>query len=80
MGREPLSIVYGKRRTLQKVMGLNPGTVYWMDIFSHIFAVKIVMMSFEKTKSKRKRGRGWPIFEKILTTKHSKVWHVTLAK
>ena len=27
-----------------KVMGSNPGTVYWMDILSHIFVVKIVMM------------------------------------
>ena len=25
-------------------MGSNPGTVYWMDIFSHIIVVKIVMM------------------------------------
>ena len=27
-----------------KVVGSNPGTVYWMDIFSHILDVKIVMM------------------------------------
>ena len=27
-----------------KVVGLNPGTIYWMDIFSHIIVVKIVMM------------------------------------
>ena len=27
-----------------KVVGSNPGTVYWMDIFTHIFVVKIVMM------------------------------------
>ena len=26
------------------VVGLNSGTVYWMDILSHIFVVKIVMM------------------------------------
>ena len=26
------------------VMGSNPSTVYWMDIFLHIFVVKIVMM------------------------------------
>ena len=26
-----------------KVVGSNPGTVYWMDIFSHIIVVKIVM-------------------------------------
>ena len=27
-----------------KVMGFNLGTVYWMDIFSHLFVVKTVMM------------------------------------
>ena len=26
-----------------KVVSLNPGTLYWMDIFSHLFVVKIVM-------------------------------------
>ena len=26
-----------------KVVGSNHGTIYWMDIFSHIFVVKIVM-------------------------------------
>ena len=35
---------------------------HWMDIFSHIFVVKIVMF-LEKTENKRKRGRGWPIFK-----------------
>ena len=25
------------------VVGSNTGTIYWMDIFSHIFVVKIVM-------------------------------------
>ena len=27
-----------------KVVGSNPGTIYWMDISSHVFVVKIVMM------------------------------------
>ena len=26
-----------------KVVGSNPGTIYWMDIFTHQFVVKIVM-------------------------------------
>ena len=26
-----------------KVVGSNPSTIYWMDIFSHLFVVKIVM-------------------------------------
>jgi len=25
-------------------VGSNPGTVYWMDMFSHIFVVKILKM------------------------------------
>ena len=35
-----------------KVVGLNPSTIYWMDIFSHLFAVKIVMLvgMFDKTR------------------------------
>ena len=32
------------------VVGSNPGTIYWMDIFSHIFVVKIIMMFFEKNR------------------------------
>ena len=32
------------RDSHSKVVGSNPGTVHWMDIFSHIFVVKIVMM------------------------------------
>ena len=28
---------------IPKVVGSNPDTVYWMDIFSHLFVVKIVM-------------------------------------
>ena len=27
----------------KKVVSSNPGTIYWMDIFSHLFVVKIVM-------------------------------------
>ena len=37
-----------------KVVGSNPGT--WMDIFSHLFVVKIVM-SVWKDENKWKRGR-----------------------
>ena len=28
----------------RKAVGSNPGAVYWMDIFSHWFGVKIVSM------------------------------------
>ena len=39
IGREPWSSGYGKKLT-SKVVGSNPGNVYWMDIFSHIFFYK----------------------------------------
>ena len=35
---------------VQKVVSLNPDTVYWMDICSHLFVVKITICVFEKTK------------------------------
>ena len=44
-----------------KVVGLNPSTVDWMDIFSHLFVVKFVMFVW-KDKNKWKRCWGWPIF------------------
>ena len=34
-----------------------------MEIFSHCFAVKIVVM---KTENKRERGRGWAIKKHLL--------------
>ena len=33
-----------------------------LDIFLHLFVVKIVKF-FKKSKNKRKRSRGWPIFK-----------------
>ena len=42
-------------------MGSNPSTIYWMDIFSHIFVVKIVMFVW-KDENKLKRGQGLAIF------------------
>ena len=47
-----------------KVVSSNPSTVYWMDIFSQIFVVRIVMFVL-KDENKLKRGRGWPIFKKL---------------
>ena len=44
----------------QKVVSSNPGTVYWMDIFSHLFVVRIVM--FEKTKINEKETEDGPFF------------------
>ena len=42
LGGSPGLLVIGETRD-SKVMGSNPSTIYWMDIFSHTFVVKIVM-------------------------------------
>ena len=47
-----------------KGRGFEIGTVYWMDIFSHIFVVKICNVCLKKTENKRKRRLGWPILKK----------------
>ena len=42
------------------VLGLNPGTVYWMDIFSHVFVVKYCDdVCLKRPKINNKRGRRW---------------------
>ena len=46
-----------------KVVRANPDTVYWMDIFSNLFVVKIVICIW-KDENKWKRGRDRPIFLK----------------
>ena len=43
------------------IIGSNPNTVHWIDIFSHQFVVEVVML--KKTENKRKRSRGRPIFK-----------------
>ena len=48
-------------------MGSNPSTVYWMDIFPHIFVVKIVGCLFEKTKINEKEVGDGLFFVKILS-------------
>ena len=41
-----------------KVVGSNPSTIYWMDIFSHLFVVEIVLL-FEKMKiNEKEAGHG----------------------
>ena len=41
------ALVYWVREEthILKVVVSNPNTIYWMDIFSHIFVVKIVMFA-----------------------------------
>ena len=36
-------------------MGSNPSTVYWMDIFSHVFVVKICNVCLKIPKINEKR-------------------------
>ena len=43
-----------------KVVGSNPGAVYWVDIFHIDFLLKLYWCLFEKAKNKRKRGRVCP--------------------
>ena len=38
--------------------GLGFKSVYWMDIFPHLFVVKFVMF-VGKDEKKQKRGPGW---------------------
>ena len=45
---------------VQKVVSSNPSTIYWMDIISRKFVVKIVMFVW-KDDNKWKRFLGWPI-------------------
>ena len=45
-----------------KVMSSNPNTIYWMK-FLTLICFQICNVCLEKTENKRKRGRGWPIFE-----------------
>ena len=61
-GRWPWSSGYG-RRLMSKVVGSNLSTVYWMDIFSHLFVVGIVMFVW-KDENKWKEAEDGP-FKKI---------------
>ena len=47
-----------------KVMGSNPGTVYWMELtfFTLICCKNCIDVCLEKTENKRKRGLGWFIY------------------
>ena len=54
MGGSPGLVVMGGD-SCPKVVGLNPGTIYWMNIFSHKFVVKIVKMFVWKDKNKMKK-------------------------
>ena len=63
-GGSPGLVVMG-RDLHSKGCGSNPSTVYWMDIFSHLFVLKICNVCLKRPKINEK-GRDWPIFKKAL--------------
>ena len=50
-------------------MGSNPGTIYWMDIFSHIFVVKICNVCLKRPKINKKEAEVGPFLKKKLFMK-----------
>ena len=47
-----------------KVVGSNPSTVYWVDIFTHLFVVKIVMLTRKRRKISEKETWDGPCKKK----------------
>ena len=47
-----------------KVVGLNPCTIYWMYIFSHIFVEKICIVCLKRPKINKKEAGVGPFFLK----------------
>ena len=56
-------VVKGETHVL-KFVGLNSSAVYWIDIFSHLFVVKIVIALFEKMKINKKEAGDVPFLKK----------------
>ena len=54
-----------REETRNQKVSLNPGAGYWMDIFSHLFVVRIVLF-FEKTKISRKEAGVGPFKKTVL--------------
>ena len=54
MGGSPGLVVWVTTHVWE-VVGSNPGAIYWMDIFSNWFVVKIVLFVWKDLKHKRKR-------------------------
>ena len=48
------------------VVSSNPSIVYWMDIFSHLFVVKIVLVCLKNTETKQKEAEVGPFLTKVL--------------
>ena len=48
----------------RKVVGSNPSAVYWMDIFSHCFVVKMFIVYLKRPKINEKEAEVGPFFFK----------------
>ena len=48
-----------------RVVGSNLGTVYWMDIFSHIFVVKNCNVCLKRPKINEKEAGIGPLLKKM---------------
>ena len=64
-----------------KVVGSNPGTVFWMDIFSHLFVVKIVMMFvWKRPKINEKEAGVGPFLKTACKSPSNSLANVTESK
>ena len=70
MQRPLVQFLWGETH-VPKVVGSNPGTVYWVDIF-HIYLLlkNCDDVCYKKPKINDTRGRGWPIFLKKLMQRY----------
>ena len=53
-------------------MGSNPSTIYWMDIFSHIFVVKICNVCLKRLKINEKEAGVGPFKKRKVVQTSSK--------
>ena len=57
---------------VQEVMGSNPSTGYWMDIFSHIFVAKLELFACLKRPKINEKEAGYgPFFKQSVNIKHT---------
>ena len=80
LGREPWSSGYGWRLTFWRSWVWIPCTVYFMEIFSHVFIVKIVMVFVWKDRKFTIKEAGVGPFLKTCNVssfdKHKTCWSV----
>ena len=62
----------GEKTHVQEVVGLNPSTGIWMDIFQTNLKQWFYCL-FEKTKNRQKRGWGWHILKQTDVPREDKI-------